>query len=165
VQYAQGVIRSPKYPLAALASLREREVERASTDLAGKAQKKRAAEAARADAEARRDNHERRSRAVRDAERGALESGQSSAGDLAREHAWATRAAAEARTLLSRVEAAATEVQRAGEAHRGAQSRLATRNAEAKVVLEHRARWDEACAEKVEAAEEEAAFEAWRPKR
>lgn len=155
----------PRYPLEPLAEVRQKKVEEAAATLAGAVRKREAAARALRGAEVRREMAARAAARVRTAELEALTRGELRALDLARVHAWAGRAAADAEALagvVRRAEAAET----AAHEHEGeAQGILATRRAEALVVEGHRNRWNERHHRGALAREEEALSEAWRRRR
>ncbi len=153
-----------KYPLQALAQARGYGVDAATRSLAEAVRVREGAAETRQVAQARKDDHERGTRVVKAAERASLEKGDLRASDLARADAWAVRAAVERDALAAGLEQARAAEAKASDALSGAQRRVAERRAEAGVVDKHRARWDAARRATVEAAEEEASGEAWRPK-
>jgi hypothetical protein len=154
-----------KYPLEPLASLREKKADEAGRALAtAVAERERAGRALRA-AEQRREAHARAVERVRTEESKALGRGELRAADLARADAWRLRTNAEAATLAGAVERALAAETKATQEVRAAQGGLALRRAEVNVVASGRARWEAERARHAEAREEEASFEAWRPKR
>jgi hypothetical protein len=154
----------PKYPLEPLAALRARRAEAAALELAGAIRDREAAARTLRVAELRRDGHARVVSAVRGAERDALGRGELCARDLARADAWGIRAALERQLLAGAVGRAETAAASASAHEREAQEAVASRRADAHVVAGHRARWNEGERRRVEAREEEASSEAWRPK-
>jgi hypothetical protein len=155
----------PKYPLEPLAALREKKVERATTELAGALRTREAAARTLRTAEARRDAQEQAAARVRAAELEALAKGELRARDLARVDAWGVRAGAERAALVTIVDRAATAEGTAREAEAQAQASLVVRHADARVVEVHRERWNEERRKDLEARDEQASEEAWRPKR
>jgi hypothetical protein len=158
-------MRPQRYPLEPLSDLRDRRVEEATGMLAAVIRAKDAATARLRTALLRRDGHARATAGVRQAELEALGRGDLRARDLARVDAWGVRTGAE-RDALTAAVAAAQDVEAKERVRQAqAQASVAARTADAQVVASHRARWDEAGRRAVEASAEEAAFEAWRPKR
>jgi hypothetical protein len=158
-------MRSRSYPLEPLVSLREAKVDEAALGLAAAARAREGAERARRTVELRRADHDGAADGVRKAELVALGRGQLRAADLARADAWAIRVAAERELLTAGIaHARSVEVTALDQEHH-AQSKVATRRADAKVVEKHRARWDDAQRKGKEAREEEASSEAWRSRR
>ncbi len=155
----------PKYPLEPLAELRKRKVAEATASLAEAVRKREAAARALRGAEIRREAAARAASGVRTAELEALARGDLRARDLARAHAWAARTAAEQAALAGVVRRAGAAEATAREHEREAQGALASRSADARVVARHRDRWDDENRRGVEAREEEALSEAWRPRR
>ena len=154
-----------KYPLEPLAFLREKKADQAGRALAGAVlERERAGRAVRA-TEQRREAHVRAAVQTRAAERAALGRGELRVADLAREDAWRLRAEAEAAALAAAVGRARAAEAKAGEDVRAAQESLASRRADVNVVARNRAQWEGERARRTEAREEEASFEAWRPKR
>jgi hypothetical protein len=153
-----------KYPLEALARARGAKVDSAVQSLAGAVRVREGAERDRQVAEARKEEHERVAREVKAAERAALERGERSAADLARENAWAVRGAAERGALAANVEKARASESAAQGAQADAQREVGARRADVKVVDTHRQGWEEARRAAANAADEEASAEAWRPK-
>jgi hypothetical protein len=155
----------PKYPLEPLAAVRETAVKSATADLAGAIRRREDASSARHTAEAKRDAHARAAAKVREGELAALGNGRLRAADLARADAWGVRVSAERAALGSAVERAATAETGARQEEASAQVRLGERHADARVVDVHRERWEAEQRRALEAREEEASAEAWRPKR
>jgi hypothetical protein len=154
-----------KYPLEPLARLRDDKAGQAARALAGSVRAREGAARGVRAAEVRRDAHVAAVSAVHTGELEALAKGELCARDLARSDAWGVRVGAEKAALAGVVERArATETKaRADEA--AAQHLLTSRQADAKVVDGHRRHWEGEVARRLEAREEEASFEAWRPKR
>jgi hypothetical protein len=157
-------MRSPKYPLASLVLLREKEVDQAANELAGRVKASEAAESARRASERKRDLHDESAAHVRAAEDEALERGVLRAADLARADAWEARAALESRALATEVARERTNEQQARKSEVESQAQLASRQAAAQVVAKDRARWTAGQTQKAEARDEEASSEGWRPK-
>lgn len=158
-------MRKRQYPLESLADQRVRQVNEAVKGLATAVSARDAAEKRRIQIEERKAEHAARADGVRASERALLERGELTAADLARAHAWQLRVEGEAAALSADQERArATEVA-ATDAQRQAQTQVAARRADADVLDKHRARWTEGERKRAEAAEEEAAAEAFRPRR
>ena len=155
----------PKYPLEPLAELRKKKVEEATQALADAVRKREAAARALRGAEVRREAAARAATGVRTAELEALGRGDLRARDLARQHAWAARAAAEQEALAAVVRRAGAAEAKARDHEQEVQGTLASRSADARVVTGHRERWNEEQRRGVEAREEEALSEAWRRQR
>jgi hypothetical protein len=153
-----------KYPLASLSKLRDGKVETATRELSAAIRNRETAEQARRAAERDRDRHDRQTTAVRGSETEALSRGELLAADMVRLDAWRARMQLESRTLAIRVAQAGAEENRAKTEQSLAQERLASRKSDANVVSEHQARWAEQRTRELQAAEEEAALELWRPK-
>src|SRR5260370_18358999 len=94
-------MRSPKYPLASLAQLRDQEVDQAANELAGRMKASEVAERARQEAERKLDLHDESAARVRAAEDDALARGVLRAADLASADAWEARAALESRVVAT----------------------------------------------------------------
>jgi len=155
----------PKYPLETLARVRDRRVDLAATDLARSSRTVEVAERARKSAENEQAKHREAAAVLRSAEDEALAKGALRASDLAAREAWRLRLEAESRDLQTQSDAARVTETRALEDERDAKTRLATRKGDADVVREHHVRFDEVHRKRAEARDEEAALEAWRPKR
>ena len=155
----------PKYPLEPLVALREKKVEEAATELAEAIRRREAAGRALRAAEARREAQARVVAGIRGAELEALSEGRLRARDLARTDAWGARAAAERDALTAAVQQAGAAEAKAREGEGEAKAGVTARRAEARVVEAHRERWDDDRRRGLEAREEEASAEAWRPKR
>ena len=158
-------MRPQKYPLEPLVELRDRRVEEATGILAAMIRARDAAAGRLRAALLRREGHAQVVAGVRKLELDALGRGDLRARDLARVDAWAVRAAAEREALTAVVRDARAAETRARDSQGEAQASVVSRTAEAQAVAGHRGRWDEARRRVLEASEEEAAFEAWRPKR
>jgi hypothetical protein len=153
-----------RYPLEALAQARGAKVDAAARSLADAVRTRESAARERLAAQARKDEHDRSARAVKGAERAALERGDRSAADLARENAWAVRGAVEGEALTAGVAKARAAETKAADAQASAQRDVAERRADAGVVDKHRQGWEGARRAAANAADEEASAEAWRPK-
>jgi hypothetical protein len=151
----------PKYPLEPLAEVRKKKVREATEALAGAVRAREAAARALRGAEIRRETAVRAASHVRTVELEALARGELRARDLAREHAWAARTAAEQAVLAGAGGRAGAAEAAARDRERVAQGALAARSADARVVEAHRDRWNEERRRGVEAREEEALSEAW----
>jgi hypothetical protein len=156
---------APKYPLECVAKARGERVQRAELDLAAAAVALRAADCVRVDAEQRREHHEAVAGRVRDRELAELLRGALRVQDLGAADRWASRDAAEGHRLRTEAEAARALAARAASTEHAARADLASRKAEAEVIEHDRSRWRRAQQKKIEAREEEASFEAWRPRK
>lgn len=156
---------SPKYPLECVARARGAKVERARRDLAAAACALEAADRLRADADLRLGRHEAVASRVRGGELEALLRGELRVQDLKTADRWASRDAVEGRRLRAEAEQARADAARAASTELRARAELAGRKADAKVVERDRSRWGREQQKKIEAREEEASFEAWRPKK
>jgi hypothetical protein len=154
-----------KYPLEPLLALREKKVESATSELAGAMRGREAAARTLRAAEVRRDAQAQAAARIRAVELEALAKGELCARDLARVDAWGVRVAAERAALAASVDRAATADRAAREVEGEARGALAVRHADAQVAEAHHERWTEERRKTVEAREEEASAEAWRPKR
>ena len=155
-------MRRPKYPLDPLARVRKKGVDEATRRLADAVATRDGAEARERAAENERRGHEDRARAVREAERDALDRGDLRVGDLGVAAAWEVRDRAEAQALAQAEEKAHAEAASARAGQVAAQVGVAQRKADAEVVEKDRGRWEERLRKKAEAKEDEAAAEAWR---
>ncbi len=158
-------MRSPKYPLEPVVELRTKKVDDAARQLSAAARERAAASGARQLAERRREDHEQEVARVRATEDEALARGELRAVDLARAGTWSVRVGSESEVLAAGVERARAGETRARQTEGSARTAALSRRAEARVALLHRAHWDEARRKEVEAREDEASSEAWRPKR
>ena len=165
VGYASLAMRPPKYALEPLAQLRDRKVDEAARALAGAVGEREAAEVERARAEQARAGHERAVRGACADEQQALERGELTAADLARADAWQIRVAAERASHDASLARARDVEGRARAKEQGAREQVASRRADAEVVANDRARWQEEQRKRAEARDEEAAAEGRRPKR
>jgi hypothetical protein len=157
-------MRPRKYPLEPLARVRQMGVDGAARDAAAAVRAREEASGRRQQAEQSRTAHDERARAVRDAERNALERGALTAADLSRALDWEVRVTAECATLARAEESARSEESNAMANEQAARAELAHKKAESEVVEKDRAKWRERERARAEAKEEEAAAEAWRPR-
>jgi hypothetical protein len=160
----EAAMRPPKYALTPLFELRESKVREASRELAKRAEARVLAEGGRRAAEERRDAHSVIVEQVRKAEGTALDRGELRAADLARADAWELRVAAERAAIEAEVKRARTTEARAREGEHSARGDLIAGRADADVVANDRARWNEGMRKRADTKEEEAASETWRPK-
>jgi hypothetical protein len=158
-------MRQPKYPLETLAQVRKIATDVAIRRLAGAVRERDAASKARQEADDARLAHDRSASRVLAAERNELEQGGLRVVDLARAETWGLRVASERARLSARIEHARANEAEATEGQRVAQDETARRRGEADVVAKDRARWENSRRKSSQAREEEAASEAWRPKR
>jgi hypothetical protein len=154
-----------KYPLEPLLRLRDRRVDVAAGELGRSTRALEEASRTRAAAQEACSRHHEAAADQRRVEGTALAAGELRAGDLAVAEAWGLRVEAEARALQGHTDAARADETRAEAHEREAKARLADRKVEAEQVHKHRARFDDARKKVAEARDEEASFEAWRPKR
>ena len=158
-------MRPSKYPLETLAAQRQRQVDDAVKGLASAVSAREAAERRRIVVGEQRVAHEAQAAGVRDAERGALERGDLSAADLARAHAWQLRAEAEAAAIAAEEQRARAAEATSADGQTRAQDQVAARRADADVVAKDRARWSDRERKRADVVEEDAAAEAFRPRR
>jgi hypothetical protein len=158
-------MRPLRYPLEPLATLREDAVDAAVRGLAAAVAGRASAERERRISEQRRDAHEQGAARARAVEAEALARGELRVGDLARGGAWETRVASEREAIAGDVERARRAEARAREGEQGARGEVSARKADAQVVEKDRDRWHDGLRKKAEAKEEEAAAEAYRPRR
>jgi hypothetical protein len=156
-------MRPPKYPLEPLADLRDKKVGEASLELAKAVCTRDAAQRKKLTSERNRDAHGEAAARVRSAEAEALARGELRVADLAQADAWEGRVAAERQALASDLVRASAEEAGARVAQERAFDEVASRKAEAQLVAKDRARWQEVLRKRVDAKEEEASAEAWRP--
>jgi hypothetical protein len=109
--------------------------------------------------------HERAVATVTKAERDALTRGELRVIDLVRAEAWSKSVVPKAEKLRSAVGRARLAEEDATRARQGMKHDLAARMADARVLEKDRAAWAEAVRKAADLHEEEASFEAWRPKR
>jgi hypothetical protein len=158
-------MRPKKYPLDPLARVRAMKVDDAARALAESTRLREEAERKRAEAERRVIAAEDAARVVRDAERDALDRGELTVADLMRGDAWGFRVREEQAELERR---AADSLEREGAAkdgEDGARVVVAERKADAEIVERDRSRWADGERRRAEAKDEEAAADAWRPKK
>jgi hypothetical protein len=158
-------MRRRRYPLEPVAELREAKVDQAVRGLAVAIAQRDQAERSRCAAEESRASHDAGAQLVRSAEAHALARGELRVSDLARAGAWELRVAAERAELMAEVDRARGAEGRAREGEATARGEVASRQADAQVLEKDRARWADAQRRLAEAKDEEAASEAWRPKR
>jgi hypothetical protein len=158
-------MRRKSYPLDPLVRVREGKVDTAMTELSAAVRAREDAESARLAVEAERARQGELARGVREAEARALGGGELSAADLQRQGAWDARMQWEAEER-ARVLAAAVDAEaRAHGGEQKARGEVGKREADARVVTQHKERWVAEAERKAEAAAEEGAVEAWRPRR
>jgi hypothetical protein len=161
---ADAPMRPPKYPLESLHRLRSRQVDQAAGELARAARGRESAERARAAADRAQEAHRRAAAGVRQTEQSALEAGELRASDLAIADAYDARVRAEDEALGAQVGSAAARESEARVAEGLSRERLSLRARDAELVGKHHETWRDAQRKNAEARDEEAAFEAWRPK-
>lgn len=157
-------MRSKKYPLEALVRLRREKKGAAERQLGSAIAAREGAEKDRKEAEVERANAQARAAEVRDAESDALTRGSLSAADLQRQAAWQARVSWEDDEARRGIVGLAARETAAAEDEARAKGDATKAEADAKVVGEHRARWDLANKHAAEAAEEEDAADAFRPR-
>ncbi len=154
----------PKYPLQPVLEDRQRKVDDQAAELGQSIRRREAAEAAKAKAEAVKREAEQAAAAVRADEAEALARGELRAIDLMRAEAWEVAEKARIDSLSRAADAAAAKAASAQREEVDARVTLAQKKAEHDVVVKDKGRFAERLAKKAQAAEEEAAEEAWRPK-
>lgn len=157
--------RNPKYPLEPLREHRDRQVDAATSQLGDAVRAREAADDAKRRAEHGRLEAEVRAAAVRQAEADRLAIGEQSVADLARAHAWEHAASVEASDLLRAVEREAERLAAARDAEAEVRTDLARKKADRDVVAKDEARFDAGVRRARDAAEEEAAEEAFAARR
>jgi hypothetical protein len=157
--------RNPKYPLEPLREHRDRGVDAATAELGDAIRARESAEAAQRAAEQEKRDAEARAAAVRADEASRLERGELRAVDLARANAWEVGAAAEIGGLANAVANAEARTGDAREAESGARAELAQKKADRDVVAKDEARFHDRARRARDAAEEEAADEAYAGRR
>ncbi len=159
---------TPKYPLSSLESLREREVETRTRELAEAQLAAQRAEARAAEAKGQRERFEATTEAERTEMQARLESGAARVADMAHATAWRQRRTDERAAHAGREDVATGNAKSKRSEVQTAQRDLGEARARAKAVKRHHDQWREAKQRKTEAAEEEAAEDVWaatRPKR
>ncbi|MCL2723851.1 MAG: hypothetical protein FWD69_05380 [Polyangiaceae bacterium] len=151
----------PKYALEPLLEHRDRAVDDAKSELGSAVRTCESAAEAKARAERNRMEAEERMAAVRAAEAARLAQGGQRALDLARARDWEVVARAEMEILKRAVEQASAHLERARENAARARAVLAQSMAERDVVARDKDRFVNRVRRNAEAAEEEAAAEAW----
>lgn len=154
-----------KYPLKPLEQLREQKSDAAKEALAAAVSAREAQERAVLSAAERARSHEAARDAQVAAEQGRLAEGVLRASDMAMLEAYRLRADAEVEALHARTREEEEALEARARAQTEAQSALAARKAELSVVEKDHAKWDLEQRKRREAAEEEAAQEAFVPKK
>jgi hypothetical protein len=154
-------MRAGRYPLEALARLRARKVEDAARELAAEIAAREEASRRRAAAHRQARAHDDAVRAARAEHGAALDRGELRVADLMRADAWDARVRAEHEALAERARDATTREIAAAESESSARRALAARDAEARVVERDRGRHEARARALGEAAEEDAADEAF----
>ena len=158
-------MRPKKYPLDPLVRVREGRTREAMNELSAAVRAREEAERKRLVLEDERARVAAEARQVRLAETARLDNGELRAADLQRQAAWDLRTQWDAEARAERV-AAAREHEVGARAGEGtARSEVLEAEAKAKVVTRDQARWAHEKERAAEAAGEEAAAEAWRPRR
>lgn len=155
-------MRSRKYPLDPLASLRAKQVGDAARLLSDAIRARQDAEHAEGALLTQKDEAATEATGLVDRERRALERGELRAEDLARASAWSVRVEAERADLEDRLAKAMSRTRAAHGVEASAQEGVARARADAEVVARNRVKWEDAGRKKDEAVEEEAADEAFR---
>ncbi|MCL2778631.1 MAG: hypothetical protein FWD73_11555 [Polyangiaceae bacterium] len=150
-----------KYTLEPLLQHRGRKVDDAKTELGSAVRNRESAAAAKARAEQIRVEAEARATATRAAEAERLGRGELRAVDLVRAHGWEHAVQAEKVTLEHAVDEAEEHLDQARNKETHARVGLAQKMADRDVVVKDKDRFMSRVRRKVEAAEEEAAEEAW----
>jgi hypothetical protein len=151
-----------KYPLEALARVREWEAEQAARALDEAGRARAAAAAGRRLAEQRRDEHARAAALLVRGEDAALARGELRGRDLDRASMWASAVAEERRGLDRDVETARVAEAAAIADEERARARGVATNAGAELLAGHRDRWTSAQRTAVERKEEDLSLDAWR---
>jgi len=157
--------RPSKYPLLPLREHRDRSVDAATAELGDAIRTREAADTARDAAERERAAAEARVAAIRSEEAARLAGGELRAADLAQAEAWATAARAELDTLSRNVTRAEEHATAAREAETAARAALAQKKADRDVVAKDEGRFAAGVRKARDAAEEEAADEAFAGRR
>lgn len=156
-------MRLPKYPLQALAALRDSKAEMALGRLAAAIGARVTAERALAECERRRAAHDEAVARRTGEERHRLARGELGAADLARGDAWKIRVLAEQEALDAERGRAVARRQSALDAESKARDAAMACQSDVRMVRENRERWFARVRALAEAAEDEANSEAWRP--
>ena len=153
--------RTPKYPLTPLREHRDRNVDAATAELGDAIRARETADAARRAAERERQEAESRAAAVRSEETERLGRGELRAADLAHGQAWEYGARAEIADLAHAVDRADGHLATACDIEGAARAALAGKKADLDVVVKDEARFDDRARRARDAAEEQAADEAF----
>ena len=157
--------RNPKYPLEHLREHRHRNVDAATARLGDAVRAREVADEAKRRADEQRDEAASRASAVRSEEAARLMTGDLRVADLARANAWEHAASAEIADLRRAVGRAEGLLTSAHGAEGEAKAALAHQKADLDVVAKDEARFDARVRAAGEAAEEEAADEAFAARR
>lgn len=157
--------RNPKYPLEPLREHRDRHVDAATVQLGDAVRAREAADDAKRRAEEERREAELRAQSVRLDEADRLANGELRVADLARAQAWEHGASAELDDLGHAIVRADGKLAAAQDAEHEARAALAQKKADLDVVVKDEARFDAGARNAREAAEEEAAEEAFAARR
>jgi hypothetical protein len=153
-----------KYPLEPLARVRRDRVEASARELGAAVRLREEAEKNRVAAELERTHRLAEASEVRDGESRALGHGVLTAADLQRQGAWQARMHWEDEEAARAVSDLAAREEALRDSEGRAKALVAQREADSKVVLEHQTKWKDTERRAEDAAEEEAAAEAWRPR-
>jgi hypothetical protein len=159
------VSRPPKYALDPALALREKRADDAARELGTKVRAREEAAAARVRAEAARARTAEEVAAARAAEHAALGRGELSVADLLRQDAWNVRVQMDKQALEAAERRATEAAATALRAETVARGELGARQADVEVVQKDRSSWQAREEKARQAKEEEAAADAWRPRR
>jgi hypothetical protein len=155
-------MRTPKYALEALATLRDSKADQALARLAAVIDDRVSAERTLHECESRCADHDAAVARLRADEESALALGKLRVTDLARADAWKLSVAAEREALEAARARALARHQRAVDAEGDARHAAIACQSDARLVREDRQRWIERVRALAEAAEDEARAETWR---
>jgi hypothetical protein len=159
-----AVMPAPKYPLEPLARLRTYKVDEAARELASAVRAREAAERRRHLAEGRRAEHDAMAAGVRASELDALMRGDRTAADLAQAGSWEVAIGVEQDRLTGEARQSQVDEVQSVDGLQRAHARVVSSQADAELVARDRTRWDAGEKQAREARDEEASFEAWRPR-
>jgi hypothetical protein len=159
-----AVMPAPKYPLEPLSRLRKHKVDEAARELASAVRAREAAERRRRLAEGRRTEHDATAAAVRASELDALMRGDRNAADLAQAESWKVAMGLEQERLTGEARQAQVDEVLSVDGLLRARARVVSNQADAELIARDRTRYHHGETQAREAQDEEASFEAWRPK-
>ncbi len=154
-----------RYPLESLRRMRHRAVDERAREVAGEAQRSEQARARAAAAERARQSEQARTRHVASSERELLEQGGARIADLQQAASFQAGAAERLAKAREREQNARERANEQSRKEAAARSRLASADAEAKVVDKHREGWQRELDARVEAEQDEAAGEVHEARR